>query len=152
MLNCSNETDYNNFVEKLKEVLHKRGYPAAITTTPSEYDAKRRLQLLKDLYNRAKAKSDFVDENVKSKDKNGKELLVLKCDYSPHFAKLQLHRGFRKLLRQLRAHLGEGFLDTGRLVIAHPVYTNAFLDTHAYNFPYENKVKCGNRRRGEERF
>ena len=131
-------------------MLHKRGYPAAITTTPSEYDAKRRLQLPKDLYNRAKAKSDFVDENMKSKDKNGKELLVLKCDYSPHFAKLQLHRGFRKLLRQLRAHLGEGFLDTGRLVIAHPVYTNAFLDTHAYNFPYENKVKCGNRRRGED--
>ena len=73
-------------------------------------------------------------------------LLVMKCDYSPHVGKLRMHKEFRKLLKFLRAEIGEGFLDAGRLVITHPLHTNAFLDTHAYNyFPFvkENGRKLG---------
>ena len=69
----------------------------------------------------------------------------MKCDYSPHVGKLRMHKEFRKLLKFLRAEIGEGFLDAGHLVITHPLHTNAFLDTHAYNFPFvkENGRKLG---------
>ena len=122
-------------------MLHKRGYPTAITSAPAEYDNERRLELLEKLNSRDNNKVD-------KKNKKGKELLILKCEYSPLLAKLQLHRKFCKLLRKLRAHLGDAFLDTGRLVIARPVHANAFLETHAYNFPYENAKKCGKKRAG----
>ena len=36
----------------------------------------------------------------------------------------------------------------GRLVVAHPLHTNAFLDTHAYNFPFVENFVDGKNRRG----
>ena len=50
-----------------------------------------------------------------------------------------MHKEFRKLLKCLRAEIGEDFFDAGRLVITHPVHTNAFLDTYACNFPFVKK-------------
>ena len=41
-----------------------------------------------------------------------------------------------KLLKVLRAEVGEGFLKAGRLVIMNPLHTNVFLETHAYNFQF----------------
>ena len=70
----------------------------------------------------------------------GKELLVLKCNYSPHIKNLQLQREYRKLLRRLRQEVGEGLLDCGRLVVAHAVHANAFIATYAYNFPHDDIV------------
>ena len=63
-------------------------------------------------------------------------LLVMKCDYSPHVVKLRMYAEFKSLLRVLRADVGEGFLKAVRLVITHPLHTNMFLETHAYNFPF----------------
>ena len=42
-------------------------------------------------------------------------LLVMKCDYSPHVAKLRMYAEFRRLLKLLRAEVGEGFLEARRL-------------------------------------
>ena len=58
-----------------------------------------------------------------------------------------MYAEFRKLLQILRAEVGEGFLRTGRLVIMHPLHTNVFLETHAYNFPF---AKQDGMKRGDE--
>ena len=111
------------------------------------YDEERRLHLLKRLRDRRQEQvTDTV--NAKFSDHKGNDLLVLKCDYSPHIGKLRLHKEFRKLLKLLRAEIGEAFLAAGRLVVAHPLHTNAFLDTHAYNFPFVENFVDGKKRRG----
>ena len=83
------------------------------------------------------------DNNCHGHAAKGKELLVLKCAYSPHIKKLQLHREYRKLPRRLRQEVGEGLLDGGKLVVAHPVRTNAFIATYTYNFPQDD-INCEN--------
>ena len=145
MLNCSSESDYSTFVEDLKRTLRKRGYPTAITEAPSNYNEKHRLEIMQNLNSRA-APHGTINGQEKKRSKDGDELLVFKCDFNQRFHKLMLHREFRKLLRHLRTHLGDTFLSTGRLVIAHPVHTNAFLDTHAYNFPHDKEIGCGKKR------
>ena len=60
----------------------------------------------------------------------------MKCDYGPHVDTFTMYNEIRKLLTVLRAKVGEGFLKAGRLVITHPLHTNVFLETHAYNFPF----------------
>ena len=85
------------------------------------------------------------------RSKDGDELLVFKCDFNLRFAKLKLHREFRKLRSRhdvTSSNTSWGYfpISTGRLVIAHPVHTNAFLDTHAYNFPYDIDMRYGKKR------
>ena len=43
----------------------------------------------------------------------------------------------------MRQEVGEGLLDGGKLVVAHPVRTNAFIATYTYNFPHDD-INCEN--------
>ena len=115
----------------------RRGYPTSLLQGV-HYDGERRLELLKKLRGRRQQNEQISgrgNSSAKSIDHMG-NLLVLKCDYSPYVGKLRMYAEFRKLLQSLRAEVGEGFLRTGRLVITHPLHTNVFLETHAYNFPF----------------
>ena len=73
----------------------------------------------------------------------GKEPIILKCSYHPHIKRLKLQCEYRHLLRRLRQEVGEGLLDGGKLVVAHPVRTNAFIATYTYNFPHDD-INCEN--------
>ena len=108
MLNCSDEMQYRKFIANLKNSLLRRGYPLSLLQEVP-YDEERRLHLLKRLRDRRQEQvTDTV--NAKFSDHKGNDLLVLKCDYSPHIGKLRLHKEFRKLLKLLRAEIGEAFL------------------------------------------
>ena len=67
----------------------------------------------------------------------GKDVSILKCQYSPHIRNLRVHVEYRRLLRRLRAEIGETFLPHSTLVCAHPVYVNTFIATYAFNFPWD---------------
>ncbi len=69
--------------------------------------------------------------------------VILKCSYHPHIKRLKLPCEYKHLLRRLRQEVGEGLLDGGELVVAHPVHTNAFIATYTYNFPNDN-INCEN--------
>ena len=130
----------------MRRNLHRRGYPNCAMPELA-YDPVRRAEMIKKLHDRErknifKGKSDDDSQDHTAK---GKELVVLKCAYSPHIKKLKLHCEYRKLLRRLRQEVGEGLLDSGRLVVAHPVRTNAFIATYACNFPHDN-IACAKER------
>jgi hypothetical protein len=91
----------------------RRGYPPSLLQGV-RYDGERRLELLKRLRGRRQQNEQNSGRwNSSAKFDQIGNLLVMKCDYSPHFGKLRMYKEFRKLLNILRAEVGEGFLRTG---------------------------------------
>ena len=139
LLNCSDENDFNQLTEDLRNALQRRGYPS-ISLPCIPYDGVRRTAQIQKLHGRRKLLSSHQGGN---KDKDGEQLLVFKCQFSPHLGKLKLHREVRRLLQHIRSELGRQFLDSPRLVIAHPVRANAFLDSYTYTSPREPRGRSG---------
>ena len=54
--------------------------------------------------------------------------------YSIHMRHLGILKECKKLIDVLRTHLGSGFLQNARVVLAHPVKQNLFLKTLRYNY------------------
>ena len=63
------------------------------------------------------------------------EVLVFKVEYSPQLRIVNIRKEFKELVSCLRMHVGDGFLWETRLIIAHPVSRNSFVEHYGINFP-----------------
>ena len=124
LLICSKEADYRECVDKLASSLRKRGYPSEMLM-PIAYDSNRRTQALTALHNRS------VDVDKRTNTDEG--VVIFKCPFSPLIRRLRIRVAYERLLSELRRELGEMFLQNSRLVIAHSVKTNLFLESYRYN-------------------
>ena len=61
--------------------------------------------------------------------------LVFKVEYSQQLRLVNIRKEFKELVRCLRMHVGNGLLRETRLIIAHPVSTNSFIEHYGMNFP-----------------
>ena len=68
-------------------------------------------------------------------------MIVWKTPFSPQLKQIRLKEAYMRLLKELRAHLGEGFLTETRMTVAHPVERNVFLETYKMNYVKEDSVQ-----------
>ena len=114
MLNCSQETQYDKFVTNLRSSMLRRGNPTSLLQGV-HYDGEQRLEFLKRLRGRRQQNGENSgrgNSSAKFINQMG-NLLVMKCDYSPHVGKLSMYAEFRKLLKVLRAELEKVFSKLG---------------------------------------
>ena len=125
-LNCSRESDYNHEMQIVETNLIARGYPGYALCRP-RYDAHKRVSRLQKLADRAilPASSNKVFNDG---------ILVFKAPFSPWLRHLRLQREYQRLKCSLQNRDASMLRDT-RMVIAHPVVQNAFLETYRFNFP-----------------
>ena len=108
------------------QALLKRGYPRALLR-PVRYDERERQRMLEDLSKR--------DKTCQAAPKSAAPLLVFKTPFNRQLQKVGIRGETGKLIRQLQSEIGEAFLETPRIIVAHPVRTNVFLQSYRQNYP-----------------
>ena len=92
------------------------------------YDEAARHEHIQKLYRRSR------EPKVKKANLDS-EVLVFKVEYSPQLRIVNIRKEFKELVRCLRMHVGDGLLRETRLIIAHPVSRNSFVEHYGMNFP-----------------
>ena len=73
------------------------------------------------------------------------ERLVFKVEYSQQLRIVNIRKEFKELVRCLCMHVGDGSLRETRLIIAHPVSRNCFIEHYGINFPVQpNAIPTSN--------
>ena len=62
-------------------------------------------------------------------------LLVFKTPFNTQMHQVGIRSETGRLMRALRAEIGESFLELPRIIVAHPVRTNMFLHLYRQNYP-----------------
>ena len=91
------------------------------------YDEHKRQGMLEDLSKR--------DKTCLAAPKSAAPLLVFKTPFNRQLQKVGIRGETGKLMRALRAEIGEAFLEMPRIIVAHPVRTNMFLQCYRQNYP-----------------
>ena len=60
--------------------------------------------------------------------------LALKVEYSPDLKPLRLKGRAERLIREMRDDIGHDFMTGTRVVVAHPVQRNLFMQLYRTNF------------------
>ena len=68
-------------------------------------------------------------------------MIVWKTPFSPQLKQIRLREAYMRLLKELRAHLGNEFLTGTRMAVAHPVERNVFLETYNMNYVKEDSLQ-----------
>ena len=124
LLNCSNSDDFYSKVNELRDTLLRRGYPYS-ALPHVDYDEDKRRSMLEKLQTR---------DRFNPAPKAHRDVVVFKCPYGVHIRRLGIHKECKRLIHALRSHLGRDFLQDTRVVLAHPVTSNLFLNTIRYNY------------------
>ena len=127
LINCSTEVAYDKNVLRLRSALKARGYPMFVLPD-APYDEAARHEHIQKLYRRSR------EPKVKKANLDS-EVLVFKVEYSPQLRIVNIRKEFKELVRCLRMHVGDGLLRETRLIIAHPVSRNSFVEHYGMNFP-----------------
>ena len=69
---------------------------------------------------------------VEPASRSSQDVAVFKCACGIHIRHLVIHRESTKLMQALKSHLD--WLDA-RMILAHPIKQNSFLETLQYNHP-----------------
>ena len=72
--------------------------------------------------------------------------IIIKIPFVKGIRKLRLQKHYKKMVASLRTLTKSSFLDDLRMVIAHPVVQNSFLETYRLNFVpkvYSAKSRVG---------
>ena len=90
------------------------------------HDTKERQRYLEKYASRAKT--------VPKAQREVSEVIVFKAPFSPQLLQMRMKTQIDDLLQQLRSCTGNGFLARSKVIIAHPMQRNAFIDTYKFNF------------------
>ena len=126
LLNCSQERDFEACQKRLIQALLKRGYPRTLLR-PVRYDECERQRMLEELSVR--------DKTCQAATKSAAPLLVFKTPFNRQLRRVGIRSETGRLMRALRAEIGEAFLELPRIIVAHPVRTNMFLHMYRQNYP-----------------
>ena len=75
------------------------------------------------------------EPKVKNGSMDTDRLVATTVEYSQQLRVVNIRKEFKELVRCLRMHVGSGLLRETRLIIAHPVSTNSFIEHYGMNFP-----------------
>ena len=101
-----------------------RGYPSSLLKH-KPYDAELRAEYL----TRYKARQKGVPSSRRQED-----VVTLRVGYSDQQESLGLRCQAVRLIKSLRADIGQGFLKETRIVLQHPSCQNAYVSSYACNF------------------
>ena len=111
-------------MQRVRNDLLGRGYPKRVLEKDLPYDNEKRKALLQKM-------KDRTFQQKKTHD-DGK--IIIKIPFVKGIRKLRLQKHYKKMVASLRTLTKSSFLDDLRMVIAHPVVQNSFLETYRLNF------------------